>query len=187
MNLRLLKREELPTVWTIDRSEVHHHIYRMVDGVLTHTPYYFENPGWNPDPAQHNLEEVNACFDRGGMCLGAFDGETLAGFTVVDTLLRGPTQDQIQLKLLYVSRPYRQHGLGKQLFEEARTFARNQGASYLYISATPTENTVHFYQRRGAFLAVPPDPELLDREPKDIHLLCPVQESERQWAIIEAT
>jgi GNAT superfamily N-acetyltransferase len=174
MDLRLLKRDELPTVWTIDRSEVRHHVYRMVDGALTLTPHYFENPGWNPDPAQHNLGEVLASFDRGGICIGAFAEEKLIGFAVVDAVFRGPMQDQIQLMLLYVSRPYRQHGLGKRLFEEARTFARNRGAAYLYISATPTENTVQFYRRRGAFLADPPDPELLAREPDDIHLLCPV-------------
>ena len=48
------------------------------------------------------------------------------------------------------------------------------GATALYISATPTRNTVDAYVRIGARLADPPDPVRLAREPDDIHLLLPL-------------
>jgi hypothetical protein len=41
----------------------------------------------------------------------------------------------------------------------------------LYISATPTRNTVDAYLHLGAMLADPPDPYLLALEPDDIHLI----------------
>jgi len=54
------------------------------------------------------------------------------------------------------------------------TEARTRGARQMYVSATPSENTIHFYQRRGCLLAALPDPELFALEPEDIHLVCPV-------------
>lgn len=41
----------------------------------------------------------------------------------------------------------------------------------VYVSATPSENTIHYYPRRGCVLAHQPDPELLALEPEDIHLV----------------
>jgi GNAT superfamily N-acetyltransferase len=77
----------------------------------------------------------------------------------------------MQLSHLYVSRAYRGRGVGMQLFEAAVSRAREAGASALYVSATPTENTVDFYLSRGCVLAPEPDPRLLAAEPDDIHLL----------------
>src|SRR6266496_6627901 len=48
-------------------------------------------------------------------------------------------------KYLYVSRSHRQQGIGRALFREAQAIAHARGAQALYISATPTENTVNFY------------------------------------------
>jgi len=64
--------------------------------------------------------------------------------------------------------------LGRRLFELAKATAREQGAKQLYISATPSENTVNFYLRLGCRVTAQPDPELLELEPKDIHLECDV-------------
>ena len=79
-----------------------------------------------------------------------------------------------QLAYLYVSRAYRGRGVGVQLFDAAVSFAREAGANGLYVSATPTENTVDFYLNRGCVLAPEPDPRLLAAEPDDIHLLYPL-------------
>jgi hypothetical protein len=43
------------------------------------------------------------------------------------------------------------------LFEAAVAFAREADAKALYVSATPTENTVDFYLNRGCVLAPEPD------------------------------
>jgi hypothetical protein len=40
----------------------------------------------------------------------------------------------------------------------------------MYISATPSENTVNFYQYLGCVLTEEVDAELFELEPEDIHL-----------------
>lgn len=170
MLMRELARDELELCWTIDRREVHHNIYVMRDGQLLLTPYHFDIPGWQDT----NSEKLYACFDRGGTFLGMFDGDRLVGASAVDTVPRGPNGDLLELKRLHVSRDYRGTGVGTRLFEAAKTIVRQRGAPAMYVSATPTENTVNFYLHRGCRLAVPPDQEALAQEPDDIHLVCDV-------------
>jgi predicted N-acetyltransferase YhbS len=76
----------------------------------------------------------------------------------------------LQLVFLHVSRDYRDQGLGRQLFMRAAAVARNQGARRMYVSATPSEHTIHFYLGLGCELSPAPDPALLALEPEDIHL-----------------
>jgi GNAT superfamily N-acetyltransferase len=171
MEMRLLTRDEVELIWTIDRSEVHHHIYEPRGGQLVRTPKYFEIPGWRPEAAEKETPELLDCFDRGGTFLGVFDGEALVGIGVLDSARVGPAGDQMQLSYLYVSRAYRGRGVGMQLFEAAVSAARKAGATAVYVSATPTENTVDFYLNRGCVVAPEPDPKLLAAEPDDIHLV----------------
>jgi GNAT superfamily N-acetyltransferase len=174
LKMRSLARHELDIVWTIDRSEEHHNVYRMRDGELVLVSNYFHGQGWSPAQIAQNSQVLNECFDRGGAVIGMFDGAQIVGAAVVDPMPLGADCDQLQLKFLYVSRTYRGQGIGKQLLEEARTVARAQGAKALYISATPTENTVDFYRRCGAVVVSAPIPELYRLEPEDIHMVCPV-------------
>jgi predicted N-acetyltransferase YhbS len=171
MEMRLLTRDEVELIWSIDRSEVHHHIYELRGGQLVRTPKYFEVPGWRPDAAEQETPGLLDCFDRGGTFLGVFDAGALIGVGVVDSARVGRAGDQLQLAYLYVSRADRGRGVGTQLFAAAVSVARESGANALYISATPTENTVDFYLQRGCVLASEPDPRLLAAEPDDIHLL----------------
>jgi len=76
----------------------------------------------------------------------------------------------LQLKFLHVSHNIRKQGLGRRLFFTAAEQARGMGAAKMYISSTPSENTVHFYQYLGCRLAEEVDAELFELEPEDIHL-----------------
>jgi GNAT superfamily N-acetyltransferase len=170
MAIRPLTRDEIESIWTIDRSEVHHHIYKVVDGQLTLVPTYFEIPGWPPTMIEADTPRLYECFDRGGVFLGSFDGDRLIGVSVVDTKPVGSAGDHVQLLYLYVSRSARGQGVGSTLFAAATEAARALDAKALYVSAIPTENTVNFYLRRGSSLAADPDPDLFAAEPDDIHL-----------------
>ena len=75
---------------------------------------------------------------------------------------------------MHVSRAHRGRGVARRLIAMLAERAAALGATALYISATPTRNTVDAYLRIGARLADPPDPVLLAREPDDIHLLLPL-------------
>jgi GNAT superfamily N-acetyltransferase len=169
--MRHLTRDEVELIWTIDRSEVHHHTYEVRGGQLVRTPNYFEIPGWRPETVAKETPLLLDCFDRGGTFLGVFDGDALIGIGVLESARVGRAGDQMQLTYLYVSRAHRGRGVGTQLFEAAVARAREAGAKALYVSATPTQNTVDFYVNRGCVLAPEPDPRLLAAEPDDIHLL----------------
>jgi predicted N-acetyltransferase YhbS len=173
-HMRLLTRDEVELIWTIDRSEVHHHTYELRKGRLVRTRNYFEIPGWRPNAVAKETPLLLDCFDRGGTFLGAFDADALIGIAVIESARVERDRDQMQLASLYVSRGHRGHGVGTRLFDAAADIARKAGANALYISATPTENTVDFYLNRGCVLAPEPDARLLAAEPDDIHLLYPL-------------
>ena len=110
------------------------------------------------------------CFKRGGHFWGAFEGETLVGVAVLESKFIGSKKDTLQLKFLHVIHNVRKQGLGKKLFMIATKKAKSLGAKKMYVSATPSENTVHFYQYLGCVLAEEIDAELFEEEPEDIHL-----------------
>ena len=174
MLFRPLERHEIPLIWTIDRAEYIERIYVLEDGELVLQPHDFYAPGWPPGKAEESTPLLYEVFDRGGAFLAAFDDDQLVGVSAVDTLWRGPQCDLLQLEILHVSNGYRKQGLGTRLFTDARAIARERGAKGLYISATPSENTVNFYRHLGSHVLAEPDPELFAREPEDIHLVCPV-------------
>ena len=171
---RGLLREEIEQIWGIDRSEVIENVYYFEQGVLVLKPEHFEAQGWPPVEAEKFTPILYDCFDRGGWFCGAFDEEKLVGTAIIESKFIGKNREKLQLKFLHVSRAYRNRGLGKQLFELSRLTARQRCARGLYISATPSENTVNFYLRLGSAVTEEPDPELFAFEPEDIHLECDV-------------
>ncbi len=174
MHIRTLARDEIEQLWTIDRAEVIERIYTLQNGQLVLRPDYFDARGWPPGEAEHTTPRLYDCFDRGGQFFGCFEGQQLIGMAALDVRWLGARRDLLQLVILHVSQAYRKHGVGGALFERVRSAARDLGAQGLYISATPSENTIHFYQRFGAALIAEPDPELFALEPEDIHLVCQV-------------
>jgi predicted N-acetyltransferase YhbS len=171
---RNLLREEIEQVWNIDRSEVIDNIYRFENGALVLRPEHHEVHGWPAGEAEKYTPILRDCFDRGGWFHGAFDRTDLVGAVILENKRIGKAGDQLQLQFLHVSNTYRKTGLGTHLFELARATAKERGARRLYISATPSENTIKFYLRLGCVVTMEPDAELLALEPEDIHLECNV-------------
>ena len=128
--------------------------------------------GWPAGEAESFTPLLVDCFDGGGWFTGLFDGETLVGAAVLDGRPIDRCGDRLQLLFLHLSRAHRKRGLGRRLFDLAKTEAAARGARGLYISATPSQNTVDFYLRLGCRVTREPDPVLLAREPEDIHLVC---------------
>jgi predicted N-acetyltransferase YhbS len=170
MNIRLLQREEIPRVWQIDRREVVENIYHLEGGQLLLKPDYFDIQGWPPGEPELYTPLLVDCYDRGGTFWGAFECDVLIGVSILESKFIGSRRDTLQLKFLHVNRDYRKQGLGRMLFNIAAEKANGLGAKKLYISATPSENTVNFYLQLGCALATEIDPELFTLEPEDIHL-----------------
>ncbi len=167
---RRLTRDELPVIWTIDRSETIERIYVMRDGALELETHNFAVPGWPPGTPEQHAAEFEESFDRSWF-LGAWDGDVLAGLAVLDYRPIESQSGSLQLAFLHVSKPYRGTGVGVDLFERARKEAATRGAPTMYISGTESEHTVKFYIARGCRLNPSPDPRLFELEPKDIHFL----------------
>lgn len=170
MVVRMLAERELALLWTIDRREYIANIYRLHGDELVVEPHHFDVPGWQAGQEAATTPRLHEALGRGGEAWAVFDGDTLVGAAVIDPQRAGVGRDLVKLEWLHVSRDYRGKGLGSLLFEKARQAARQRGAAGLYISATPSQNTVDFYRSRGAALVTTPDPELLALEPDDIHL-----------------
>jgi predicted N-acetyltransferase YhbS len=170
MQVRELERHEIRDIWSIDRAEVVDKVYCRAGKELILKSEHHDVQGWPPGEPERDGPILLDCFDHGGTFYGAFDGEILIGATVLESRFIGRDKDQLQLKFLHVSRRHRRAGLGCTLFDKAVAKATELGARRLYISATPSENTVRFYLRRGCRVTDDVDAALFKLEPEDIHL-----------------
>lgn len=168
---RALQEHDIPLLALIDRTELIEQCYRLEDGWLTLYDERFDMHGWPEGEAERDALTLHDSFARGGWLHGVFVGPTLVAAAVVDNrVIHNAGRAMLQLKFLHVSHAYRGHGLGGRLFQLACEHALQVGAQGLYVSATPSRNTVDFYQRQGCQLLEWPDPDLLLLEPEDIHL-----------------
>jgi GNAT superfamily N-acetyltransferase len=168
---RNLSKDEIEEIWTIDRSEVIEAVYYYENSMLVLKREHYTMRGWPPGEAERYTPVLEACYDQGGWFYGLYDNHSLVGVAVLESRFIGMPRDQLQLKFLHISSLYRGQGLGKQLFDIAVSEAIQRGAKHLYISATPSENTIHFYIHLGCKINPEPDPDLFALEPEDIHLV----------------
>ena len=149
--------------------------YRIRGGAMESYPVAwdvpdFDHEGDGPFSVAARIAEWGPELDRGGTLLGGFVGDRLVGYAILGNASRA---GNLQLVALFVNRADRRAGIASALFRRARQLASERGARGLYVSSVPSESAVGFYLSRGFELADPPDPELLAKEPDDIHLVCP--------------
>ena len=168
--IRQLAREEIERVWEIDRRETIGGIYYSREGELVLEEEHYDMGGWPPGESEIYTPILIEAFARGGVFYGAFDRDVLVGVVVLDNKIIGKHKDQLQLKFLHISHSLRKQGLGARLFKKAVDDARKLGANKLYISSTPSENTVNFCLNQGCVVTKDVDEELFELEPEDIHL-----------------
>ena len=110
MQVRRLQAKDVSLIATIDRSEHVDVQYRVIDGVLQPIPAAItEVAGWDPTGSGAHSVTAGIAFcesvvARGGIPLGAFDGERTVGLAIVH-----PAFEPLLawLAFLHVSRPYR--------------------------------------------------------------------------------
>jgi predicted N-acetyltransferase YhbS len=172
---RTLSRDEIRGIWAIDRSEVIDAVYYLENGSLQLHPEHHGLSGWPPGEPEKYTPILESCHDRGGWLYGLFDEDRLIGAAVLESNFIGKRGEQLQLKFLHISRPYRSQGWGQRLFGLAKAEAAERGAKSLYVSSTPSEHTIGFYLRLGCTLTAEPDPALYELEPEDIHFECALE------------
>jgi ribosomal protein S18 acetylase RimI-like enzyme len=176
IEFKRLRRDELPSVAEIDRSERVDLIYEQRGTELEERRGNWSSPPW--DLHGHGEHSVAAqrralehYLDAGGIAFGAFSTERLVGLGVVVPHLRPKIA---QLAFLHVSAAFREMGIGRRLCDELALIARNAGDTEIVVSATPSEKTVRFYLSGGFELMDPALPELYVREPDDVHMRKPL-------------
>ncbi|AFH93371.1 GNAT family N-acetyltransferase [Providencia stuartii] len=169
--IRELTRDEVPSVWSIDRTELIENLYLHQNGKLVLSAQRFDMKGWPEGEPEAYTPHLLESYDNGAVFIGVFDHDTLIAAASLDNVWRGEERNLLQLSFLHVSHRYRGEGLGGMLFNQCCELAKEKGAAGLYVSATPSENTVHFYQYMGCELLDKPDPELFALEPEDIHFV----------------
>lgn len=172
LQYRWMREDELGRIAEIDRTERVRIGYRMEAGRPVRVnvdwnipPFRTEGQG-NPSIA-HPIAFCRGHLQAGGRMIGAFDGPTLAGVSVVTPEIRPGVA---QLAFLHVSRTYRRRGVGARLTREMMAWAKAGGARRMVVSATPSESAVGFYTSRGFTPMRDPVPELFALEPEDIHM-----------------
>jgi GNAT superfamily N-acetyltransferase len=167
MEIRQLTSAELERAAEIDVSEEGEVNYRVVDGRLEAFPHRHRRPRYSVEDWRPVIAEWRALLAEGDEAFGAFDGARLVGIAILRFRL---TDQMSQLAALYVDRDHRRMGVGATLVDAVESAARAAGADRLYVSATPSESAVPFYLGRGFAPVAEPHPELLAREPDDIHM-----------------
>ena len=175
LTIRDLDPHEFERFGEIDRSERINAQYVFEAGGLRLQPVDIDVAGWAPGAVASHVEGLHELHAAGGSVLGAFEGARLVGVGGLDVRPVESMPDVFKLEPLHVSAAHRGQGVGKRLTFELARRAAGLGASGLYISATPTRNTVDAYLRMGAEVLARADPKLLGLEPEDIHLLLPVR------------
>jgi GNAT superfamily N-acetyltransferase len=167
-----LEPADLARIGDIDRTEQIDMLYVQHGSELEPRPGDWSARAWLVDgEGEHSVAaQRKACehyLDAGGTALGAFDGERLVGIGIVTPHVHPRVA---QFAFLYVSDGYRGRGIGVRLSDDLERIAREAGDVELVVSATPSENTVRFYLGRGYEPDAKPLPELLEREPEDVHM-----------------
>jgi N-acetylglutamate synthase-like GNAT family acetyltransferase len=170
MQIRTLRRKEIEKVRDIDRTELIEQVYYLVDGTLVLRDEFYDMKGWNASELDRCIAHLFYIYDRNGTLFGAFVEERLIGISALESEFIGKDKDQLQLYFHQVDSNYRHSGVGGRLFRNAVMKAKELGAKRVYVSATPSKNTIGFYLHMGCSLASEVNPELFELEPQDIHL-----------------
>lgn len=125
---------------------------------------------WTEEQLVHQIHNLQSILRGGGAVYGAFRDGMLKGFASVAGRPLGPGDTYRDLLSLHVSADCRGLGMGRMLFEQAAQWAREDGASKLYISAHSAQETQAFYAAMGCVDTQWPSPEHIALEPFDCQL-----------------
>ena len=173
ISYRKLKSTELKMLSQIDRSEVIRVGYEVSEGKLVRkkvkwdAPNFFQS-GDGEHSVSKQIEFCNGHLARNAISIGAFDENCLVGIGLLTPNIRS---EMAQLAYLQVSRSHRRRRIASEITQQLLQEARSQRARYVYVSATPSESAVGFYQSFGFEVIEEPLPELYELEPEDVHMI----------------
>ncbi len=147
---RMLRQEDLTPdlLHGFQRRQEVTHCWRKENGSWQIRPVAFVD-----DWTQQDRDFVIWCLGEiqksGGMTAGAFLNGNLKGLAAVLTEPLGSRGQYLELSGLWVSRDQRGKGIGKELVERAKAFAREKGGEKLFVSSHSSVETQAFYKAMG--------------------------------------
>lgn len=142
---------------------------RKIDGqwAIVDDPFIDQ---WSQKEYEMLVSYLKNTIGIGGVVFGVFLDGKLKGFASVESTALGSRGEYLDLSSIHVSFDARGKGVGKKLFDMAAKWAKDQGASKLYISAHSAVESQRFYESMGCVEAVEYNEEHVKREPCDCQL-----------------
>lgn len=169
MEYRELQSDEVDKIKMIDATWFIKNVWRNIEGQLQ-----LVEINWTeyelPNGLEWHMDRFRKTIESGGKAFGCFDGDTLVGYATVNSEIFGSAIKYVLLDQLFVSKDYRNHGIGKKLFSMCKKQSQDFGADKLYLCSASAEDTVAFYRKLGCQNATEVNQALYEQDPNDIQM-----------------
>lgn len=167
MEIQLLNKDNfhIDSLDTFSRYQTVNNVYRLDENhlQLLHCPF---TEDWS---AERKREKAAEILSGQYIVYGVIhEGRVVGTIMLIPELEHG----RMIIDSYHVSAEFRRQGIGRRLFEAARTEARQRGAVALYASACSSEETINFYMAMGFRVSRNPIQALVDAEPYNIQMEC---------------
>lgn len=125
---------------------------------------------WGKEEYKVLVYYLKNTIETNGAVFGAFSDGKLKGFASVESTPLGSKNQYLDLSSIHVSLDVRGKGTGEKLFNMVVKWAKEQGASKLYISSHSAIESQMFYKAMGCVEAVEYNEEHVKKEPCDCQL-----------------
>lgn len=169
MEYRRMKLEEAERIKEIDATCYIKNAWRYIDGVLTLVEIDFTDYEL-PNGFCWHLEHFKQTIENGGYAFGCFDTDVLVGYGTLHGQIFGEKSKYILLDQLFVSKDYRNKGIGRRIVSMCTEQAKFLGANKLYLCAGSSEDTIAFYKKIGCVTAAEINRGLFENDPNDMQL-----------------
>ncbi len=162
--------EECDRISEIDPSQFIEKVWRNIDGEYQLITINYIEEDW-PDGYEKYRDALKETIRAGGVAIGTFSEEDrLVGFVTLNSEVFGETAKYVLLESMFVSKQFRNYGIGKQLFQKCAEKAKEWGADKLYMCAASSQETIAFYRSIGCVDAEEVNKQLYESDPRDIQL-----------------
>lgn len=175
MTYRLLSEEEINRSLFSEfiRTQIVTDCWRKIEGewVIKSDPFIDD---WKESEYDFLITCLKHTVHTGGLVVGAFIMDCLKGFVSVEPGIFGGENAYMDLSSIHVSQDYRHQGIGAELFNLTKQWAKEHHAKKLYISAHSAVESQAFYRAMGCVEAMEYNKEHVEKEPCDCQLECRV-------------
>lgn len=171
MNIQHIREEQLTLSLFehFDRLQYVTHCWRKIAGQWQVVENAFVEQ-WYEEHYVNLVGDLKNTLHTGGAVFGLFVEGQLKGFAAVEGMPFGSRKQYLDLSSLHVSGECRGRGMGRALMNACKAWAKEKGASQLYISAHSSVESQAFYKALGCREAREYSLPHVEKEPFDCQL-----------------